>query len=333
MDKKVIMETPFCYRKVEKGAIVMNANPFTKGHRYLIEKAAEKVEYLYVFVVEEDASEFTFEDRYRLVKEGTVDLNNVCVLPSGEFIISKYSMSAYFDKEKLQKQIVDTEKDVAFFTNYITLPLNIKTRFVGEEPLDAVTRQYNEQIKKMFPYYGLKVEEIPRIKKDDTIISASLVRKWYKNQEWNNIETIVPKNTYDFLKTNPIMRDKLQMVEEQHKRMIISEKNKAEIKQIITENTNVVFYAIGKDCNYLFSMLKSKEKDKIIFCDIKAKKEKLILQGKVVVKPGELIKKQYIDSPIIITSTRYGVEIAKQLVDIGVNINRLYLNTCSSIEK
>ena len=63
------------------GAIVMNCNPFTKGHRYLIEQAAGQVDLLYIFVVEEDKSTFKFEDRIEMVRRGTVDLDKVKVLP------------------------------------------------------------------------------------------------------------------------------------------------------------------------------------------------------------------------------------------------------------
>lgn len=38
------------------GGIVMNCNPFTLGHRYLIEQSASKVDKLFIFVVEEDKS-------------------------------------------------------------------------------------------------------------------------------------------------------------------------------------------------------------------------------------------------------------------------------------
>ena len=44
------------------GAIVMNANPFTKGHRYLIEKAAAECGFVYVFVLSEDKSVFSSKD-------------------------------------------------------------------------------------------------------------------------------------------------------------------------------------------------------------------------------------------------------------------------------
>ena len=63
----------------------MNCNPFTLGHRYLIEQASEKVDHLYVFVVEEDKSFFPFSDRIGLVKKGTADLKNITVKPSGKY--------------------------------------------------------------------------------------------------------------------------------------------------------------------------------------------------------------------------------------------------------
>jgi len=50
------------------GAIVVNANPFTLGHRYLIETASRQVDRLLIFVVENDVSRFPFQDRFRLVK-------------------------------------------------------------------------------------------------------------------------------------------------------------------------------------------------------------------------------------------------------------------------
>lgn len=59
---------------VKSGAIVMNCNPFTKGHRYLIEQALKTVEYLYIFVVEEDKSYFKFQDRLKMVKGGGIRL-------------------------------------------------------------------------------------------------------------------------------------------------------------------------------------------------------------------------------------------------------------------
>lgn len=76
----------------------MNCNPFTLGHRYLIEEACSQVDILYVFVVEEDKSYFKFEDRIEMVRQGTKDLKQVQVLPSGKYIISKETFAQYFKK-------------------------------------------------------------------------------------------------------------------------------------------------------------------------------------------------------------------------------------------
>ncbi len=77
----------------------MNCNPFTLGHRYLIETCAEKCDMLIVFVVQEDKSYFLFEDRLSLVQEGCSDLENVCVTGSGEFILSSLTFSEYFCRQ------------------------------------------------------------------------------------------------------------------------------------------------------------------------------------------------------------------------------------------
>ena len=45
-------------KKGEAASIVMNCNPFTLGHRYLIEKACSENEAVHLFVVKEDLSVF-----------------------------------------------------------------------------------------------------------------------------------------------------------------------------------------------------------------------------------------------------------------------------------
>lgn len=125
------------------GAIVMNCNPFTLGHKYLIEYAASKVEFLYVFVVEEDKSYFKFEDRINMVKNGTKNLDNILILPSGEFILSYKTLPSYFEKEEQKEAKISASLDIEIFARYIAPALNIKYRFAGEEPIDKVTKQYN----------------------------------------------------------------------------------------------------------------------------------------------------------------------------------------------
>ncbi len=183
------------------GSIVMNCNPFTKGHRYLIERAAQQVDKLVIFVVEEDKSDYPFKDRIELVRQGTKDLDNVIVLPSGSFIISYQTFPEYFVKGQKQNDKIDPSKDVLTFAKYIAPTLGIKTRFVGEEPFDTVTRQYNESMNNILPTFGVKFVEIPRTTTDgkDDVISASKVRKLLSENKWNELIRYVPKTTYNYL--------------------------------------------------------------------------------------------------------------------------------------
>ena len=183
------------------GSIVMNCNPFTLGHRYLIEYASSQVENLYIFVVEENRSYFTFDDRLDLVRKGTADLKNVIVLPSGNFIISATTFPGHFYKDNLKEAKIDCSNDLSVFAQYIAPALNIKIRFAGEEPLDPVTNQYNEGMKEILPQYGMEFRAIPRKEDDEGIgvISASRVRRHFEKGELAEIKKIVPQTTFDYL--------------------------------------------------------------------------------------------------------------------------------------
>lgn len=184
--------------KLVIGAIVMNCNPFTLGHRYLIEYASRQVDYLYVFVVEENKSFFSTQERMEMVQMGTEDLENVMTFLSGNYMISANTFSEYFHKDTVIGKI-DATADVELFGRYIAPALGIKIRFIGKEPLDIVTNQYNESLKSILPGYGVKVCEIDRLEKTGQVISASRVRKYIDEGRWDEIRDIVPKTTYDYL--------------------------------------------------------------------------------------------------------------------------------------
>lgn len=189
-------------KRPKVGSIVMNCNPFTLGHRYLIECASRQVDHLYIFAVEEDRSFFPFKDRIRLIEEGTRDLGNVTVLPSGNFIISSLTFTDYFGKKELQDKTIDPSLDVSLFGKYIAPALGITVRFAGEEPLDRVTLQYNDSMKKILPEYGIEFVVIPRKESGGQVISASRVRKLLEEQSFKEIKKIVPKTTYKYLLEN-----------------------------------------------------------------------------------------------------------------------------------
>lgn len=177
----------------------MNCNPFTNGHRYLIEEAAGQVDALLVFVVQEDGSEFSFKDRIDLVRKGTADLENVFVFASGRYMISSQTFPGYFNKKELQDVIVDSSKDVYTFVRFIAPALNIKKRFVGEEPFDKVTDSYNQQMKIILPEYGVELVEIKRKQCDGNAISASHVRELLENRNFGEIQKLVPESTLRYL--------------------------------------------------------------------------------------------------------------------------------------
>lgn len=190
------------------GAVVMNCNPFTLGHRYLIEKALEQCDFLILFLVEEDKSIFKFEDRLKLVDEGTKDIPNLAIIPSGKFVLSSLTFSEYFNKSELQDRVIDTSLDVTVFARDIAPCLNITKRFAGEEPFDNITRQYNETMRKVLPEYGIEFVEIPRKGIGDKPISASYVRSLLKDRDFEAIKALVPTDTYIYLLENELKKMK-----------------------------------------------------------------------------------------------------------------------------
>jgi [citrate (pro-3S)-lyase] ligase len=182
----------------EIGAIVMNCNPFTKGHRYLIEQALHMVDHLIIFVVEEDKSLFSFKERFAMVREGTKDLKAVTVVPSGNFILSQLTFPEYFLKIEDGDLTDNTEYDITLFAEAIAPKLHITYRFVGEELEDGVTAAYNLAMKKILPEHGIRLVEIPRktvADGDDTAISASLVRKRLEQESIEELSDLLPEST------------------------------------------------------------------------------------------------------------------------------------------
>lgn len=181
------------------GAIVMNANPFTLGHLYLIEYAAANCEFLFIFVVSSEKSAFPFETRINLIKEGTKHIGNVYVLNGGKYIISQATFPNYFLKMPNSATMLQAKLDLTIFAKHIAKALNIKKRFIGTEPYCETTKIYNETMKEVLATYGVEVCEIPRKTLDETPISASIVRKHIKDGRIDAVAPFVPITTYDFL--------------------------------------------------------------------------------------------------------------------------------------
>lgn len=164
------------YQNKVVGAVVMNCNPFTLGHRGLIEYAASVCDLLHVFVVEEDRSAFPASLRFRMVSEGTADLSNVRVHLSGPYMISAATFPTYFLKENEDAATLQGELDVTLFAERIAPVLHITRRFAGEEPNDPITARYNGRMRAILPSFGIEFTEISRLRQKGQVISASHVR-------------------------------------------------------------------------------------------------------------------------------------------------------------
>ena len=57
-------------------------------------------------------------------------------------------------------------------------------------------------MQELLPGYGIEVEIIDRISTGGQVISASKVRAYLKEQDFQSIKPIVPEATYRFLKAN-----------------------------------------------------------------------------------------------------------------------------------
>lgn len=187
-------------------SIVVNCNPFTNGHKYLIEKASEENELVYVFVVEENLSVFPFEIRWELIRKGIQHLDNVKMLKAGHYIVSGGIFPSYFLKNESIDLVSEkqAELDVTIFAEYIVPVLNIKKRYIGSENYCVTTAAYNRAMHKILPPKGVEVVEITRKTSGDesNYISASKVREAIKNDDFTNIMDFIPQSTKEFLLSN-----------------------------------------------------------------------------------------------------------------------------------
>lgn len=181
------------------GAVVMNCNPFSRGHRYLAETAAGQVDNLYLFVVREDRSNFPFATRFRLVKEGIRDIPNIVVLDTSNYIVSSATFPTYFLKKDDPVARIQMELDVTLFASRIAPFFGITRRFVGTEPNCRLTDSYNDTMKRLLPLHGIELTEIERKQATSGVISASRVRELVANNELSRLQDYVPPTTLAFL--------------------------------------------------------------------------------------------------------------------------------------
>lgn len=179
------------------GVIVMNANPFTLGHRFLVEQSSELVERLYVVVVREDCSMFSYNERKAMVSQGVRDIGNVVVVDGSDYAVSAATFPTYFLKQLSDATDTQIILDLDLYRRRIAPALGATIRFFGSEPTDPLTRRYNEL---MHQQLGEEhVHEIQRKQQEGSAISASRVRKaMMEGCLWDAIQ-LVPPTTIPYI--------------------------------------------------------------------------------------------------------------------------------------
>lgn len=160
-----------------RGLIIMNANPFTKGHRYLVETAAAQVDQLFVVVVKENRSMFDYKYRLEMVESGCADIANAHVLEGSDYQISEATFPTYFLKQVTDATDEHIRLDLDVCLRHIVPSLGITHRFVGSEPTDKLTARYNELMHEVLEPQGVEVVEVERLTLKDMVINASRVRQ------------------------------------------------------------------------------------------------------------------------------------------------------------
>mgnify|MGYP000787329984 FL=1 len=212
-------------RPGRNGAIVMNANPFTKGHRYLVEQAALQVDNLYVIVVKEDRSRFPYVERKAMIEAGCAGLDNVVVCEGSDYAISAATFPTYFLKKLDDATDTQIALDLDLFVNHIAKPLGVTVRFAGSEPEDALTRRYNELMAEILPGTSVAVVrqdhqpdselvegsavrqarrpidfvEIPRLEQKGKPLSATSLRRALDKGNLKEAMEYIPKSTVPYL--------------------------------------------------------------------------------------------------------------------------------------
>lgn len=212
-------------RPGRNGAIVMNANPFTKGHRYLVEQAASQVDNLYVIVVKEDRSRFPYVERKTMIEAGCAGLDNVVVCEGSDYAISAATFPTYFLKKLDDATDTQIALDLDLFMNHIAKPLGVTVRFAGSEPEDALTRRYNELMAEILPGTSVAVVrqdhqpdselvegsavrqarrpidfvEIPRLEQKGKPLSATSLRRALDKGGFKEAMEYIPKSTIPYL--------------------------------------------------------------------------------------------------------------------------------------
>lgn len=182
-------------RKGVCGVVVMNANPFTLGHRHLLEVALKQVDTLFVLPVKEDVSYFPYAERRSMLEA----VPGVVLAEGSAYQISAATFPTYFLKDLSEASETQMQLDIDLFARQIAPALGASVRFVGEEPEDALTSRYNSLMAQMLPSFGISTVVVPRLRLDGVVVSASRVRRALLEGHFAEAARLTPGSVHPYL--------------------------------------------------------------------------------------------------------------------------------------
>ena len=185
------------------GVIIMNANPFTLGHRYLVEQAGlsfqapKEGRNLAIIPVKEDVSRFSYAERFAMIRTGCGDRADV--VEGSDYQISAATFPTYFLKDLSEVAETQMRLDIDLFGRHIAPALGARMRFVGSEPADPLTARYNALLKELLPKYGIQLVEIPRLTDAEGPVTATRVRSLLDMGSFKAASALTPASTWPYL--------------------------------------------------------------------------------------------------------------------------------------
>ena len=190
--------------------LVFNANPFTNGHRYIAEIAARRSTRVLVFVIqgkpesgsrgnhENSGIVLPFPDRLKLTQACLSDLENVTVLPSGPYIISRSDFPAGFLSEYMGNAPAHAALD-SMVLCHVCRALGIKAAFAGDEPRDELSEIHLNALRAECRKNGIVLRVAERRRLGERNISSALVREALDSKRPDDVKALVPSRVYDYL--------------------------------------------------------------------------------------------------------------------------------------
>lgn len=189
--------------KTKNGLIYLAANPLTLGHEYLIQKALETVDVLYLGSNDSPKLSLSFDLRKQFLetieKKYSENGKKVIFFPVSKLKNSLVTFAPYLDKNlfKNKEYSFINEHNLTFDVMNV---LKCLYRFFGTEPQDPITQNYLNEFIYLEKDKSIKSIIFPRLELNGQVVSSSYCRKLIKEKDFENLKYFVSKEIFEILK-------------------------------------------------------------------------------------------------------------------------------------